>query len=60
MKNLKKNFLLSLEDGIDIEAPSAGGLVNKLLQMCNGSIYDEDGKAHEIHDAKLQSMKEIV
>lgn len=59
-EELEKEFLLSLEDGIDIEAPSSGGLVNKLLQMCNGSIYDEDGKAHEIHDAKLQSMKEII
>lgn len=57
---LEKEFLLSLKNGIDIEAPSSGGLVNKLLQMCNGAVYDEEGKAHEIHGAKLQSMKEIV
>lgn len=59
-EELEKEFLLSLENEIDIEAPSGGALVNKLLQMCNGSIYDENGKAHEIHDGKIQAMKEII
>lgn len=59
-KELEKEFLLTLEEGVDIETPSAGALVNKLLQMCNGSVYDENKKAHEIHSGKIQAMKEII
>jgi len=59
-KGFEKQFLLSLENGQDIEALSASALSNKLLQMCNGAVYDINGKAHEIHDLKIKSIKEIV
>ena len=28
--------------------------------MCNGAIYDENKKAHEIHDYKINALKEII
>ena len=58
-KELEKEFLLTLEKG-DIEALSAATLANKLLQMCNGAVYDTEGVAHLIHDLKIQSIKEII
>lgn len=58
-KELEKEFLLTLESG-DIEALSAATLANKLLQMCNGAVYDSDGGTHIIHDLKIQSVKEII
>lgn len=59
-EEFEKEFILTINKDVDIEAPSAATLVNKLLQMCNGAIYDEDGKFHELHDCKLQTMKEII
>ena len=58
-KELEKEFLLVLESG-DIEALSAATLGNKLLQMCNGAVYDSEGVAHTIHDLKIQALKEII
>ena len=59
-KKLKKEMLITLENEKDIMAPSASALNNKLLQMCNGAIYDEHGTWHEIHDAKIQAIKELL
>jgi SNF2 family DNA or RNA helicase len=58
-KELEKNFLLTIGD-TDIASPSASALGNKLLQMCNGAIYDGLGNTHEIHDVKIDALKEIV
>ena len=58
-KELEKEFLLILEGG-DIEALSAATLGNKLLQMCNGAVYDSEGVAHTIHDLKIKALKEII
>lgn len=46
--------------GEEITASNAAALSNKLLQLSGGAIYDEDGRAIIIHDAKLQRLKEIV
>lgn len=56
---LEKEFLITLESG-DIEALSAATLGNKLLQMCNGAVYDSEGIAHIMHDIKLKALKEII
>lgn len=44
----------------DIEAVNSGVLCNKLLQLSNGSIYDEEGNDIEIHDLKLKALERIV
>lgn len=59
-KELEKEFLLTLSQGTDIEAPSAGVLANKLLQICNGAIYDADKNYHIVHDLKIKALKEII
>lgn len=58
-KELENNFLLTVGD-IDIASPSSSAVANKLLQMCNGAIYDSLGNIHEIHNAKLDALKEII
>lgn len=47
------------EEG-EIIAGSAATLVNKLLQYSNGAIYDMQKNVHEIHDIKLEALKELV
>lgn len=48
---------------ITITTANAMGLSNKLLQFANGAVYDNDAEArqaHEVHDIKLEALKEIV
>lgn len=48
-------------EGEEIEALSAASLANKLLQYCNGANYTDDkGNWVEIHNAKIDALKEIV
>ena len=51
---------LSDEDKENITAASAAALSNKLLQLCNGAVYDEDGGVHEVHRCKLEVLQETV
>lgn len=43
-----------------ITAASAAALSNKLQQYANGAIYDADRNAREIHEEKLEKLKELV
>lgn len=56
---LKKDLILPFKDG-DIDAASAVGLSNKLCQMANGAVYDENGKVREIHTRKLDALEDII
>lgn len=56
---LAKELLIPLEDG-DIDAANAAALSNKLLQMANGAVYDENGTAREIHKHKLEMLEDLI
>lgn len=56
---LEKEYVLSLDES-DIVASNAAVLSNKLLQMANGAIYDEEGKTKVIHEAKLDRLEQII
>ena len=58
-EKLKSDLVLPLEDG-DIDAASAVGLSNKLLQMANGACYDENGKVKIVHDRKLDAVEDLI
>ena len=38
----------------------SAALSNKLLQLGNGAIYDEDRNVHEIHNCKIEAFMELV
>lgn len=44
----------------DIKAVNSGVLTGKLLQLANGSVYDEEGNAIEIHSMKLDALERII
>lgn len=46
--------------GEEIDAANAAVLSGKLLQMANGCIYDEDRKALQIHDRKLDALEDLI
>ena len=56
---LEKDLIIPLEDG-DIDAANAAALSNKLLQMSNGAVYDENGETRIIHSRKLEMLEDLV
>lgn len=56
---MKKDLIIPLEDG-DIDAANAASLSNKLLQMSNGAVYDENGEARIIHSRKLEMLEDLI
>lgn len=46
--------------GCEITAANAAALSNKLLQLCNGAVYDDDGQVHEIHNCKIDALMELL
>lgn len=72
-RKLETDFLVTLDDGTQIEAENAAALSGKLLQMSSGVLYEtamvgdwetEDmkkvTKVHHLHDHKIETLKEIV
>ena len=56
---LERDLLLSVESSV-IDVASAAALSNKLLQLCNGACYTDDGSVVQIHGCKLQALYEVV
>lgn len=56
---LKTDLIIPLEDG-DIDAANAASLSNKLLQMSNGAVYDENGAVRIIHQRKLEMLEDLI
>ena len=58
-KAFEKEYLLTINSD-EIEAVNAAVLTNKLLQYCNGAVYNEDKEYVEIHSNKLDAMQDII
>lgn len=58
-RQLEKDLLLPFAGG-DVVANTAAVLSNKLLQMANGAVYDENGTVRELHDAKLKALDDVI
>ena len=48
----KKELVMDIQDG-EITAANAASLTNKLSQLANGAIYDEEKNVVRIHEHKL-------
>ena len=58
---LERKMVLELpEDEEEISVTSAAALSNKLLQLGNGAIYDEDRQYHEVHNCKIEAFLELI
>lgn len=56
---MKNDLIIPLDDG-DIDAVNAASLSNKLLQMSNGAVYDENGNVRLIHQRKLEMLEDLI
>lgn len=59
-EKFEEEQVLKLQEEGDISAVNAAALSNKLLQYANGAIYDTERNIHELHEAKLDALEEIV
>src|SRR5699024_10746664 len=58
--DVMKRDLITKIKGEDITASNAAALSNKLLQMANGAVYDDNGSVTQIHDRKLEKLEDII
>lgn len=58
-REFERDQIMSL-DGKDIEAVTAAALTNKLLQFTGGAMYDIEHGWHEVSDAKLRALEDII
>jgi SNF2 family DNA or RNA helicase len=58
---LERKMVLALPEAEEeISVTSAAALSNKLLQLANGALYDEDHNVHEIHNCKIEAFMELI
>lgn len=58
-ETLKRDLVVSLQND-EIDAVNAAALSNKLSQMANGAVYNEDKKALVIHEKKLDALEDLI
>lgn len=58
-KELKDELILEVQD-TEITAANAAALSNKLCQMSNGAIYDDENNIIPIHSRKLDALEDII
>lgn len=59
-KTLESEQLLHLSEEDDIVALSAAAVMTKLLQIANGRAYNTEGEPVDIHQKKLEALREII
>lgn len=58
-QELKDDLVLELPNG-EITASNAAVLSNKLSQMANGAIYNENKEFINIHNKKLEALEDLI
>lgn len=58
-EELERNAVLALPDG-EIDVASAAALSNKLQQLANGALYDDEHQVHLVHDCKIEAFMELI
>lgn len=56
---MRKDMIAELDDA-EIDAVNAASLSNKLVQMANGAVYDEEKNIHNIHDWKMDALEDLI
>ncbi|NBH62154.1 DEAD/DEAH box helicase [Anaerotruncus sp. 80] len=60
-RDMERQMVLELpEDEEEISVTSAAALSNKLQQLANGAVYDEDHQTHEVHSCKIETFLELI
>ena len=55
----ERDALLEVDEDL-ITANNAAAVSGKLLQMCNGAVYSEDGEVINVHNCKIDALLETI
>jgi SNF2 family DNA or RNA helicase len=58
-QQMERDMLLEVDDEL-VTATTAATLTGKLLQLCNGAVYDENKTVVPVHDCKLEVFLETI
>lgn len=58
-EEMLRESVLELDEA-DIEAVHAGARTQKLLQICSGAVYDEDGNAHVLDTSRYELVADMA
>lgn len=58
-KELEKEFITSIREH-EITTFNAATLTGKLLQLCNGAVYDSFSNTIHAHDAKIDALADLI
>lgn len=56
---MEADMLLTVDENT-VTAANAASLTGKLLQLCNGAVYDEDRNVINVHDCKIEAFMETI
>jgi len=59
IRKLMRDQVLDLDD-LELVAASQGTVAGKVHQMCQGSVFEADGRVVHLHDAKLDELAELI
>lgn len=59
-KHFEREALLHIDEETLLTANNAAALSGKLLQLCNGAVYDEGGNVVEVHSCKVDALLELI
>lgn len=59
-RKFEREMVMSISDTEAITAASAAALMGKLLQYANGAVYTDEHMVEEIHQEKIEALREIV
>lgn len=59
-QELERKMVLELPEEEEISVTCAAALSNKLLQLANGALYDDDHGVHEVHNCKVEAFMELI
>ncbi len=59
LDTMKKDLVATIDQD-EITASNAAALSNKLLQMANGAVYDDNQNVIHIHDRKLDALEDLI
>lgn len=58
-KQMEREHLLELEE-TEVTAANAAAVMNKLLQLSGGAVYDDEGGFIELHEEKIKALRDII
>ncbi len=59
-RELRRQLVTYLDDGLEVEAISAGARAAKLRQIAGGAAYGEGGAWGPVHDEKLDALDDLL